>query len=113
MTQTNLTPADLEGIQLVGNRFLVDIIEDKSKTSSGILLHAYRVENYFRAVVLKSNVSEAVSVGDIVVIAKNMGKDARIGDAKYLVFDGLEGVVAKIGRVNDLGEHEIYGNTEL
>lgn len=113
MNYSYLTPDDLDGIQVVGNRSLVKIIEEKEKTSGGIYLHAYRVENYYRAIVLQTNLTEAIQAGDIVVIAKNMGKDARIADTKYLLLDGLEGFIVKIGRVNEHGEHEIYVNTEF
>lgn len=108
----DLNPKDLTGISVFGKRILVNIIETKEKTSKGIYLHAYRHENYFKAVVLQSNLTN-ISKGDIVIIQKDLGKDARVKNSKYLLFTGTEGILAKVGYVNETGESDFYGDTEL
>lgn len=103
----------LDDIVVFGNRVLVNLLQMQNQTKSGILLTA-KTQHYFAAeVLLVGDKVLDMQAGDIIAVDPNLGKDARLTPNKYLVFSNNEGIIARIGKVNDLGEHEIYDNTQL
>jgi chaperonin GroES len=89
----------------LSNRLILKAIEEKDHTQGGLHLHhAYKVETLQGLVLAKGPGKELingkredieVSVGDVVIFARNSGMDIELGRSKYklITADDLLGVI--------------------
>ncbi|NOZ30015.1 MAG: co-chaperone GroES [Chloroflexi bacterium] len=76
-------------VEPLGDRVLVKVIEEESRTASGILLPETAKEKPQRGEVVAVGDGEdiPVSVGDQILYAKYSGTEIRLNGADYLILD--------------------------
>jgi chaperonin GroES len=74
--------------QPLGNRVLVERVEDSKTTASGIIIpdNAKEKPSQGKIVAVGGDV-EAISVGDTVVFGKYSGNDITLDGSEYLIMD--------------------------
>jgi chaperonin GroES len=74
--------------QPLGNRVLVERVEDKQTTASGIIIPDNAKEKPSQGkIVAVGNDVEAIAVGDSVVFGKYSGNDIALEGKDYLIMD--------------------------
>ena len=117
-------PQETNDVSLPNDKILVSALDPENKTFSGLILDPRHYDKFKKGVVVLTgpgNLTEdetkriplQLSKGDVVLFDTSYIKEININNKVFNIFNGPEGLIAKIGEVNQEGEVELYANTKI
>ena len=117
-------PEELNDVSLPNDKILISLLDTEKKSFGGLIIDPRHYDKFKKGVVVLTgpgNLTEdeskriplQLSKGDVILLDNSYIKEININNKVFSIFNGVDGLIAKIGEVNQDGEIEFYADTKI